>query len=143
MQPCQLVVGPLAKDAEEAAQGGLAGNRLDAQHLGYRRIALQPRHPRKLVRPTEHPTDKAQRYVGRHIRVGTAWIMGQHWGKFLPKALLVQKMGPEHHPAMRSQSLVGESDPNRRAALRRVNLQPHRLVRLWLRPSSLIVLHNS
>ena len=54
-----------------------------------------------------------------------------------------QEVGGPVDPAVGGESLVREADPNRWATRRCVNLQPHRLVRLSLRPSSLIILHIS
>lgn len=55
MKTAQIGGGALAKDAEEAIEAGLAGNRLDAKDFGHGRIGSQPGHLGKLVGSAENP----------------------------------------------------------------------------------------
>ncbi len=142
MQPAQNLATLLGEHAKEPTQRGLAGNGFDAQHLGHRRIALQPGHPGKLVRPTQNAADIPQRHVRRIVSIGTGWTVGQHRAQLLAKLLLAQKVRPHNQPAVGGQPLIGEADPNGRRGVFSVNLEPHRLVRLLSRLRNLFWFHH-
>ncbi len=76
VQIVQGVAGLLAKHLKEPAQGGLAGDGFDAQHLAQGRIALQPGHPGQFVCAAENAPNVAQRHIGRIICVGLVGLWG-------------------------------------------------------------------
>jgi hypothetical protein len=110
----------------------LTGHRLDAEHLGHRRVVRQVRDPRQLVGPAEDATDETQRRVARIIGVRTGRRMRQHRAQLLPQAPLRDEARPHRQPPVRRQALVGEANPHRLHPVFGAQIQPHRLVRLCL-----------
>ena len=108
MQAVQSITGLLPKHVEEPAQGGLAGDSFDAQHLTQRRITLQPSHAGELVRAAENTPDISQCHIGRIISVGAGRTVGQDFPQLPAKSLLMQKVRPYDHAAMGGQTLIGE-----------------------------------
>jgi hypothetical protein len=66
----------------------------------------------------------------------------QHLAQLLAKLLLAQKVRPDDQPPVGGQPLIGEADPDGRRRVFGVNLEPHRLVRLPLRPGILFWFHH-
>ena len=142
MQHVQSIACLLTKHVEEPAQGGLAGDGFDAQHLAQRRITLQPSRAGELVRAAENAPDIPQRHIRGIVGVGTGRTVGQDLPQLSAKILLMQKVRPHDHAAMGGQTLIGERNPNGRSLIFGVNWQAHRLVRLPSRLVSLCLVHH-
>jgi hypothetical protein len=142
MQSAQDLTTLLGEHTEEPAQGGLAGDGFNAQHLSHGGITLQPGHPGEFVRPAQDAAHIAQRHIRRIIGIRTGRIVRQYLAQLLAKLLLSQKVRPDDQPAVGGQPLIGEADPAGRRSVFRVNLEPHRLVRLLSRPGILFWFHH-
>lgn len=116
--------------------------RLGAQHLRHRGTTLQPRHTGEFVRTAQDAADIAQRDIRGVVGVGAGRSVRQDLPQLLAKALLPQKVRPDNQPAVGRETLVGEVDADGRRGVFGVNLKPHRLVCLLLRPGNLLWFHH-